>query len=134
MHVSRRKRLVRKILVSMGLWHLAIKARTKLTFDPPLAKDIGDIRKLDENMTVPPPLSADYGEIAARLILNLSWEDAQKAKGFAVIWHPKRAIRRLTWKHREIMAQSHALSRSLCLAPYPRTEPDVCVRDEAKNK
>ncbi len=134
MHVSRRRKLARKTLEAMGLLDLAIRIRAKLNFDPPLMKDIGDVRKLGENEMVPPPLSPDYGETAARLIANLSREDAKKAKGFAILWHPKRALRRLTWKHRQIMAQSHALSRSLCLSSSPETEPASSLRDKVENK
>lgn len=107
----------------MGFLGPAIRLRAKLKFDPPLVKDIGDIRKLGGSEVVPPPLSPDYGETAARLIVHLSREDAVKAKGVAVLWHPKRALRRVTWKHRQIMAQSHALSRSLCLTTVAVHEP-----------
>ena len=123
-HVSGRRRVVRRILKASGLLGPAIRLRARLSFEPPLPKEIGDIRKLGGSVAMPPPLSPEYGETSVRLIAHLSSEDTMTAKGIGILWHPKRALRRMAWKHRHIMAESYALSRSLCLTANERSGPD----------
>lgn len=92
-----------------------IRRSLKRVFVHPNPKEVGDIRHLEGNISMPAPLSEDYGKVSVALIKYLSAQQFRGKHLINFLLHPKRVVRLLAWKHRYMMACSYTESRLLCL-------------------
>jgi hypothetical protein len=81
-----------------------------------LPKGAIDVRELAPDMTPPEPLSADYGAVAVRFAnAKVATHAARPTAGLKQ--KAKATVLRWRWRQAGMLAQAHAMSRSMILSP-----------------